>query len=121
MVLIWSAKLDLNMADLLQTPLYNFHLENGAKMVPFAGYDMPVQYPLGVMGEHQHTRTKAGLFDVSHMGQVILRAKSGDCKDAALAFETLVPMNIADLKAGRQRYAFFTNEDNPLEILSETI
>lgn len=94
---------------MLKTPLYELHVELGAKMVPFAGYDMPVQYPMGVMGEHIHTREKTGLFDVSHMGQVILRAKSGDNKDVALALETLVPMNILALTEERQRYAFFTD------------
>ena len=98
------------MADLKQTPLHAMHTDLGAKMVPFAGYDMPVQYPMGVMKEHIHTREQAGLFDVSHMGQVILRAKSGDVRDAALELERLVPMNIADLGVNRQRYAFFTND-----------
>jgi aminomethyltransferase len=98
------------MADLLRTPLYDLHVSLGAKMVPFAGYDMPVQYPMGVMKEHVHTREHAGLFDVSHMGQVIIRAKSGDTRDAALALETLVPMSIAGIAENRQRYAFFTND-----------
>ena len=97
------------MADLLKTPLYDFHVECGAKLVPFAGYEMPVQYPLGVMNEHKHCRTKAGLFDVSHMGQVLIKPKSGNIEDACLALETLVPMDICALKPGRQRYAFFTN------------
>ena len=81
------------MADTKRTPLYDFHLSLNAKMVPFAGYDMPVQYPLGVMKEHLHTRRASGLFDVSHMGQVILRPKSGKIADAALALETLIPVN----------------------------
>lgn len=93
------------MTDLLRTPLYALHGELGAKLVPFAGYEMPVQYPMGVMGEHVHTRTKAGLFDVSHMGQVILR---GD--GAAAALEALVPVDIQGLAEGRQRYAMFTND-----------
>lgn len=93
------------------TPLNALHLSLGAKMVPFAGYDMPVQYPLGVMKEHLHTRAAAGLFDVSHMGQVIVRAKSGDYADAALALEKLVPIDILSLKEGRQRYGFFTDEN----------
>src|SRR5216683_947397 len=76
---------------LLKTPLHALHLELGAKMVPFAGYDMPVQYPAGVLKEHLHTREKAGLFDVSHMGQVALRPKSGRVLDAARALERLVP------------------------------
>ncbi|GAG47527.1 unnamed protein product, partial [marine sediment metagenome] len=69
------------------------------------------QYPLGIMKEHLHTRASAGLFDVSHMGQVILRPKSGDLADAALALETLVPVNILGIGEGRQRYALFTNQD----------
>jgi len=98
------------MTDLLKTPLFDLHISLGAKMVPFAGYDMPVQYPMGVMKEHNHTREQSGLFDVSHMGQVKIRAKSGDTRDAALALETLVPMSIAGVAANRQRYAFFTND-----------
>lgn len=97
------------MADLLKTPLYDFHVECGAKLVPFAGYEMPVQYPLGVMNEHKHCRASAGLFDVSHMGQVLIKPKSGNIEDACLALEALVPMDICALKPGRQRYAFFTN------------
>ncbi|MBT8412243.1 MAG: glycine cleavage system aminomethyltransferase GcvT, partial [Octadecabacter sp.] len=96
------------MTDLLQTPLYDLHLELGAKMVPFAGYSMPVQYPAGVMKEHLQTREKAGLFDVSHMGQVILRGQ--DYAAAARAMETLVPVDICGLAEGRQRYGFFTND-----------
>lgn len=99
------------MSDLNRTTLYDLHLELGAKMVPFAGYEMPVQYPAGVMKEHIQTRTFAGLFDVSHMGQVILRPKSGDLADAALALETLVPVSLLALKEGRQRYGMFTNPD----------
>ncbi|WP_377298810.1 glycine cleavage system aminomethyltransferase GcvT [Rhizobium sp. SGZ-381] len=95
---------------LLSTPLHALHLSLGARMVPFAGYDMPVQYPAGVMKEHLHTRAKAGLFDVSHMGQVIVKAQSGTFEDAALALETLVPVDILGLKPGRQRYGFFTDE-----------
>ncbi|MDB5657182.1 MAG: glycine cleavage system protein [Tardiphaga sp.] len=94
---------------LLQTPLHALHLARGGKMVPFAGYDMPVQYATGVLKEHQQTRTGAGLFDVSHMGQIALRAKSGKVGDAALALETLVPQDILALPPGRQRYAQFTN------------
>lgn len=91
--------------EILKTPLNDLHLELGGKMVPFAGYNMPVQYPMGVMGEHNHTRNAAGLFDVSHMGQVILK---GDGADTWL--ETLVPGNICDLKPNRIRYTMFTNE-----------
>ncbi len=98
------------MSDLERTPLFDLHVELGAKMVPFAGYEMPVQYPLGVMKEHIHTRENAGLFDVSHMGQVIVRPKSGNVADAALALETLVPVSILALQEGRQRYGMFTND-----------
>ncbi|MBP0948612.1 glycine cleavage system aminomethyltransferase GcvT [Pseudomonas alliivorans] len=91
--------------SLLTTPLHALHRELGAKMVPFAGYDMPVQYPAGVMKEHLHTRAQAGLFDVSHMGQIRLTGA-----DAAKALETLVPVDIVDLPVGMQRYAMFTNE-----------
>ncbi|NER59323.1 glycine cleavage system aminomethyltransferase GcvT [Pseudomonas sp. MAFF212428] len=90
---------------LLHTPLHALHLELGARMVPFAGYDMPVQYPLGVMKEHLHSREQAGLFDVSHMGQIRLVGAA-----AAKALETLVPVDIIDLPVGMQRYAMFTNE-----------
>jgi aminomethyltransferase len=97
-------------AALKKTPLHALHLSLGARMVPFAGYDMPVQYPAGVMKEHLHTRTEAGLFDVSHMGQVIVKAKSGRYEDAALALESLVPVDILGLAEGRQRYGFFTDD-----------
>ena len=91
------------MTELLRTPLYDLHLELGAKMVPFAGYSMPVQYPAGVLKEHLHTRSKAGLFDVSHMGQFRL---TGSNPDAAL--EALVPVDIIGLPKMMQRYALFT-------------
>ena len=91
------------------TPLHSLHVELGARMVPFAGYEMPVQYPLGVLKEHLHTRAAAGLFDVSHMGQIVLRAKSGDVRNAASALERLVPVDVVGLVPGRLRYAFFTN------------
>ncbi|MBX4996598.1 glycine cleavage system aminomethyltransferase GcvT [Rhizobium lentis] len=97
-------------AALKKTPLHALHLSLGARMVPFAGYDMPVQYPAGVMKEHLHTRTEAGLFDVSHMGQIIVKAKSGSYEDAALALESLVPVDILGLAEGRQRYGFFTDD-----------
>lgn len=97
--------------QLLRTPLYDLHLELGARMVPFAGYQMPVQYPLGVMKEHLHTRTAAGLFDVSHMGQVCLSPLAGGTvHDVARALETLVPIDVIDLPLYKQRYAVFTNE-----------
>jgi aminomethyltransferase len=95
---------------LKRTPLHALHLARGGKMVPFAGYDMPVQYPSGVLKEHLHTRAAAGLFDVSHMGQIALHAKSGKVEDAALALERLVPQDILALAPGRQRYAQFTND-----------
>lgn len=96
---------DTSSTPLLTTPLHALHIELGAKMVPFGGYDMPVQYATGILAEHKHTRAAAGLFDVSHMGQVVL---SGPGADAAL--ETLVPVDIVDLAVGKQRYALFTNE-----------
>jgi aminomethyltransferase len=95
--------------SLKRTPLHALHVATGGKMVPFAGYDMPVQYATGVLREHLHTRQAAGLFDVSHMGQIALRAKSGKVEDAALALERLVPQDILGLAPGRQRYAQFTN------------
>ena len=94
---------------LRRTPLYDLHLAHGAKMVPFAGYEMPVQYAPGVLKEHLHTRQAAGLFDVSHMGQIALRPRSGIGEDAAAALERLVPADIVGLGAGRQRYTVLTN------------
>lgn len=91
--------------NLKQTPLYGLHVELGGKMVPFTGYEMPVQYPDGILKEHNHTRERAGLFDVSHMGQVRLTGHG-----AAEALESLVPVDVVDLAAGHQRYALFTNE-----------
>ena len=98
-------------SDLKRTPLHDLHVALGARVVPFAGYEMPVQYAAGVLKEHLHTRRNAGLFDVSHMGQFVLRARSGAPEDAALALEQLVPQDILALPAGRQRYAQFTNVD----------
>ena len=100
----------MNDTPLLKTPLHALHLSLGARMVPFAGYDMPVQYPAGVLKEHLATRTACGLFDVSHMGQVLIRPKSGRLEDAALALERLIPVDILGLKPGRQRYGLFTND-----------
>ncbi|MFN4160234.1 MAG: glycine cleavage system aminomethyltransferase GcvT [Gemmobacter sp.] len=97
------------MADLLRTGLHELHIARGAKMVPFAGYDMPVQYPMGVLREHLHTRAKAGLFDVSHMGQVILRPRDGMAGLVA-AFEAMMPVDVQGLAEGRQRYGLFTND-----------
>lgn len=96
---------DTTAEEVLRTPLYDLHVELGARMVPFAGYAMPVQYRDGILKEHQHTRSQAGLFDVSHMGQVKLTGPQ-----AAAALETLVPVDIVDLPVGQQRYALFTNE-----------
>ncbi|MEO8007508.1 MAG: glycine cleavage system aminomethyltransferase GcvT [Betaproteobacteria bacterium] len=89
---------------LQKTPLHALHLELGAKMVPFAGYDMPVSYPAGILAEHRHCRASAALFDVSHMGQLRLLGE-----DAAMALESLVPVDVVGLAVGRQRYGFFTN------------
>ncbi len=99
----------LAQAAVVRTPLHALHLELGARMVPFAGHDMPLQYSAGIMAEHLHVRAACGLFDVSHMGQVLLRPRSGDVRDAALALERLVPADIAALAPGRQRYALFTD------------
>jgi aminomethyltransferase len=101
-------------SPLKRTPLHALHVASGGKMVPFAGYDMPVQYATGVLREHLHTRSSAGLFDVSHMGQIELRAKSGKVADAALALERLVPQDILAVAPGRQRYAQFTNDSGGL-------
>jgi len=92
-------------AAMLKTPLHSLHVELGARMVPFAGYDMPVSYPAGIMAEHRQCREAAALFDVSHMGQVRLVGA-----DAAAALETLVPVDIVGLGVGKQRYALFTND-----------
>ena len=94
---------------LLSTPLHALHLELGAKMVPFAGYSMPVQYPSGLVAEHHHTRAAAGLFDVSHMGQLLLRGK-----DAAAAFESLMPVDVIDLPVGKQRYGLLTTDEGTI-------
>jgi aminomethyltransferase len=95
--------------SLKRTPLHALTLARGAKMVPFAGYEMPIQYAPGILKEHLHTRASASLFDVSHMGQVLLRPLSGDLGDVAKALETLVPVDVCALAPGRQRYAMFTN------------
>ncbi len=95
--------------SLATTPLHALHLELGAKMVPFAGYDMPVSYPAGILAEHRHCRGSAALFDVSHMGQLRLIGEG-----AAKALESLVPMDVIDLAVGKQRYAFFTNSSGGL-------
>lgn len=99
--------------SLLKTPLFDLHVEAGAKMVPFAGYEMPVQYPLGVMQEHLHTREKAGLFDVSHMGQCYVRATDGG--DPAKALETLMPGALTSLQPGKMRYSLLLNDEGGIE------
>jgi aminomethyltransferase len=91
---------------LLHTPLHELHLELGARMVPFAGYSMPVQYPQGLIAEHRHTRESAGLFDVSHMGQLRLAGA-----DAAAAFESLMPVDVIGLARGKQRYGLLLNDE----------
>jgi aminomethyltransferase len=95
-------------SPLKHTPLYDMHVGLGARMVPFAGYDMPVQYPTGIIKEHLHSRAAAGLFDVSHMGQIDVRPRSSRLDDAARALEALMPADILGLRRGRQRYALFT-------------
>ena len=94
---------------LLSTPLHDLHLELGARMVPFAGYSMPVQYPAGLMAEHHHTRQAAGLFDVSHMGQLRLEGP-----DAAAAFESLMPVDVIDLAVGKQRYGLLLTDEGTI-------
>ncbi|HEY4264858.1 MAG TPA: glycine cleavage system aminomethyltransferase GcvT, partial [Micropepsaceae bacterium] len=92
-------------SSLQRTPLHALHVSLGAKMVPFAGYEMPVQYPTGIIKEHLHTRAVAGLFDVSHMGQALL-----DGDDPAHALEQMTPADIAGLKDGQMRYALLLND-----------
>ncbi len=99
--------------NLLKTPLYDLHVEAGGKIVPFAGYALPVQYPLGIMKEHQHTREKAGLFDVSHMGQAYIRSKDGS--DPAKVIEELMPSALAVLKPGKMRYSVLLNDEGGIE------
>jgi aminomethyltransferase len=96
--------------ELRYTPLHALHVRLGGRMVPFAGYAMPVQYSSGIIKEHLHTRAAAGLFDVSHMGQIALRPRSGRIADAARALETLLPGDILGLTPGRQRYTMLTND-----------
>jgi len=98
-----------NSQPLMRTPLHGLNEDLGARMVPFAGYEMPLHFPQGVLTEHLRTRAAAGLFDVSHMGQIALRAHSGNVLDAARALEQLSPVDILGLVPGRQRYAFLTN------------
>ena len=98
---------DPSPSSLFQTELYELHRQHGGKMVPFAGYHMPLQYEMGIKGEHLHCRSEVGLFDVSHMGQAALVAD--DFKTAALALEGLVPGDILNLKPGRMRYSVLLN------------
>lgn len=100
-----------NSQPLMRTSLHGLHEDLGARIVPFAGYEMPLNFPQGVLAEHLHTRAAAGLFDVSHMGQIALRAHSGNVLDAARALERLMPVDILGLVPGRQRYAFLTNKN----------
>lgn len=100
--------------DLLRLGLHDLHVARGGRMVPFAGYEMPVQYAAGVMKEHLHTRAACGLFDVSHMGQVILRPKAG-MRALCLGLESLMPVDVLGLAEGRQRYGMFTNDTGGIE------
>ena len=110
-MLLCELSMDQMTEPLFKTPLHSLHVELGAKLVPFAGYDMPVQYPTGILAEHAQTRERAGLFDVSHMGQIFITSKSGGGHEAiARALETLVPGDIAGLKPGQMRYTLFLNE-----------
>ena len=104
----WRFQLSAD-TDLLNTPLNALHIELGARMVPFAGYSMPVQYPMGLMAEHHHTRADAGLFDVSHMGQLRLVGP-----DAAAAFESLMPVDVIDLPVGKQRYGLLLTDQGTI-------
>ena len=104
----WRIQLSADTA-LLNTPLNALHIELGARMVPFAGYSMPVQYPMGLMAEHHHTRADAGLFDVSHMGQLRLVGP-----DAAAAFESLMPVDVIDLPVGKQRYGLLLTDEGTI-------
>src|SRR5260370_42582325 len=99
-------------SSLKRTPLHALHVARGGKMVPFAGYEMPVQYPAGVLKEHVHTGSAAGLFDVSHMGQLALRPKSGQVEDAARALARLEAQDIGAAAAGPQGYVQVTQEDS---------
>jgi aminomethyltransferase len=104
----WRFQLSAD-AALLNTPLNALHIELGARMVPFASYSMPVQYPMGLMAEHHHTRAEAGLFDVSHMGQLRLVGP-----DAAAAFESLMPVDVIDLPVGKQRYGLLLTDEGTI-------
>ena len=105
MLFVGLWRIVLSLEPLLKTPLHDLHVDLGARMVPFAGYNMPVQYPAGLMAEHLHTRSAAGLFDVSHMGQLRLEGA-----EAAAAFESLMPVDVMDLPVGKQRYGLLLND-----------
>ena len=96
-------------SELKRTPLHGLHVELGARLSAFAGYEMPINFPSGILKEHRHTRAAAGLFDVSHMGQVAVRSRSEGGESAARALEALAPVDLLGLGEGRQRYALFTN------------
>ena len=102
--------MDATVTSAAFTPLYDLHLRLGGKMVPFAGYEMPLHYRPGLLKEHMHTRRAAGLFDVSHMGQIVVAPRGGSMAHAALALESLIPVDILGLASGRQRYGFFTDK-----------
>ena len=99
------------MEDLKKTSLYDFHENNGAKFVPFAGYSMPVQYKNGVISEHLHTRSKAGFFDVSHMGQIKIWSKNNEKEKLIQELERLMPCDLYNLKENRQTYSLLTNSN----------
>jgi aminomethyltransferase len=105
-----SSELRAEARTLRHTPLHGLHVRHGARMVPFAGYEMPLHYLAGIIQEHLHTRKAAGLFDVSHMGQLLVHARSGDQTEAARALELLVASDVLSLSKGRQRYSLLTNE-----------
>lgn len=104
-----STPRDPEKSALNRTPLYDAHVEIGARMVPFAGYEMPVQYPTGIIAEHAWTRSHASLFDISHMGQAVVIADDGKHETVARALEVLVPADLVDLAPGRQRYSQLLN------------
>ncbi len=94
-----------------KTPLFSLHVQLGAKMVPFAGYEMPIQYKSGTLHEHLHTRKACGVFDVSHMGQIVIRPQGDDSiDDIAVLLESLTPVDLVSLGIGRQSYALFTDD-----------
>src|SRR3954464_12745978 len=105
----FGVRVSTSQEELQTTPLHALHQELGARMVPFAGYSMPVQYPQGLMAEHKHTRTAAGLFDVSHMGQLRLVGP-----DAAAAFESLIPVDVIGLGVDKQRYGLLLTDDGTI-------